>query len=73
MGLVDGKIVLVTGAASGIGAAAATSFSREGAAHVVVADMDSDGARKTLEGLVGPGSRVDVDVTDEAAVALMID
>ena len=39
MGQVDGKIALVTGGASGIGAACAATLAREGAA-VVVSDID---------------------------------
>ena len=38
----------ITGGASGIGRAAAQQFSAEGAAHVVVADLDIDGAEDTV-------------------------
>ena len=56
----NGKVVLITGASTGIGAAAARAFGRQGA-HVVVhynssreaaesvaADIDSTGGRATL-------------------------
>lgn len=41
-GLVDGKVAVVTGAASGIGRAAAVALAREGARAVVVADIRKD-------------------------------
>ncbi len=71
--LAAGKVVLVTGGASGIGRAAAIAFAAEGAAHVVVADLDIDGAERTVAALPGPGSSVGLDVTDDAAVAGAID
>ena len=71
MGLVDGKVVLVTGAGSGMGRAGAAIFAREGAAHVYVLDIDGAGAEATAE-LVGKAggsaTPVTVDVTDEEAV-----
>jgi NAD(P)-dependent dehydrogenase (short-subunit alcohol dehydrogenase family) len=42
--LLDGKVAVITGSASGIGRAGALLFSQEGAT-VVVADMNRDGAR----------------------------
>jgi NAD(P)-dependent dehydrogenase (short-subunit alcohol dehydrogenase family) len=47
-GLVDGKVALVTGAASGIGRATALAFAREGAAGLVVADRDEAGGQETV-------------------------
>lgn len=47
MGLLDGKVGLVTGAASGIGRATAIMFSREGA-QVAVADIDVQGGMETV-------------------------
>lgn len=42
----EGKVALVTGAASGIGRAAAVAFAR-GGANVVVADVGEEGSRQT--------------------------
>ena len=46
MGKLDGKIAVVTGAASGNGRGMAVAFAREGA-DVVVADMDAPGMEET--------------------------
>lgn len=46
-GTLDGKVALVTGAASGIGRATALTFAREGA-KLVVADMNEDGGQQTV-------------------------
>ncbi len=64
-----GKIALVTGAASGIGAAVAAAFARAGA-FVYVADRDEPGGRAVADrlGSVGGGAAfLRVDVADEAA------
>jgi NAD(P)-dependent dehydrogenase (short-subunit alcohol dehydrogenase family) len=47
-GLLNGKVTLVTGAASGIGRAAAIAFAREGA-KVLVADVTEDAGRETVK------------------------
>ena len=46
-GLIAGKVVLVTGASSGIGRATALAFAREGA-KVVVADVTVEGGEETV-------------------------
>ncbi|TFW29575.1 SDR family oxidoreductase [Massilia horti] len=51
-----GKVVLVTGAASGIGRATALAFGRAGA-HVVVADTSVDGGHATAAMIVESGGK----------------
>lgn len=71
VGLLDGKVALITGAARGLGAAMAAGFVREGA-QVILADRDLAGAQRTADVLVGEGgcaSAVALDVTDRVAVA----
>ncbi|MDH5671126.1 MAG: SDR family oxidoreductase [Myxococcales bacterium] len=60
------KTIVVTGGASGIGAAMCERFAREGARGVVVADLDGPGARGVAERIGGLG--LDCDVTDEQAL-----
>jgi NAD(P)-dependent dehydrogenase (short-subunit alcohol dehydrogenase family) len=59
------KVALISGGASGIGAAAARRFVEEGAA-VVVADVQEDKGRALVEGLGGRAMFVKLDVTLEA-------
>jgi rhamnulose-1-phosphate aldolase/alcohol dehydrogenase len=65
-----GRVALVTGAASGIGRAIAARLGAEGAA-VVLADRDLAGAEAVAADLGGAdvAVAVEVDVSDEAAVA----
>ena len=70
----DGRVALVTGAASGIGRASAAALARAGAA-VVAADLDSDGARATADAITAAGGTVAAtacDVTSEADVAAAV-
>jgi 2-hydroxycyclohexanecarboxyl-CoA dehydrogenase len=55
----EGKTALVTGGASGIGAATARRLAAEGA-RVAVADINEDGAREVAAELDGFGCRLDV-------------
>jgi NAD(P)-dependent dehydrogenase (short-subunit alcohol dehydrogenase family) len=59
---IEGKIVVVTGAAQGIGRALAERFQREGAQHVVVADRNAEGVREVARGIGASGFACDVSV-----------
>lgn len=65
----SGKHAIVTGGASGIGAATAREFRRRGA-RVVVADIDGDGARR-VAGDIG-GAAVACDVGCEADILALL-
>ena len=54
MGQVDGKVAIVTGGASGIGAACAATLAREGA-KIVVTDLDDAAGRAVAEKIGGAG------------------
>jgi NAD(P)-dependent dehydrogenase (short-subunit alcohol dehydrogenase family) len=70
----DGKVVIVTGGAGGIGAAAAAQFASRGAS-VVVADRDRGGAEATVDGIVAAGGAAvahEVDVSDVDSVGSLV-
>ncbi len=69
-----GKTIIITGAASGIGRAAALIFAREGA-NVVCADIDENGVKETVEKINATGRQalaLAIDVTKRAAVDDMV-
>jgi NAD(P)-dependent dehydrogenase (short-subunit alcohol dehydrogenase family) len=69
----DKKIVIVTGAASGIGLACATRFAEEGA-NVILVDRESDQLASVAATLAGSGHEAAaVDVRDEPAVTALVD
>ncbi len=65
------KIIVVTGAASGIGRAMCAGFAAEGAAKVICVDRDMAGATSISQEV--NGIAYEVDVSSEAQIAEMID
>ncbi len=75
MGRVDNKVALITGAASGIGAATARLFAHEGA-RVVIADIREDAAKETAARIRAEGGEVTAiaaDVSNANQVKAMVE
>lgn len=71
-----GKVIIVTGAATGIGRAAALEFGRLGAKVVVVTGHNKAGGEATVQAIReagGEASFVQCDVSDEAQVKAMVE
>ncbi len=70
------KVVVVTGAGSGIGEALARGAADRGARHVVVADLNEAEANRVAADIAGTGvgsTGVGIDVRDEAAIVAMVE
>ncbi len=73
--MLEGKVSLVTGAASGIGRATALVFAEEGA-RLVLADVDEAGGHETVRLVGEAGGEADFiacDVSDSAQVAALVE
>lgn len=73
--LLKDKVVIVTGAASGMGRATAELSAARGAS-VVVVDINAEGAAEVADGINADGGRAlaqAVDLTSESAVQAMVD
>jgi NAD(P)-dependent dehydrogenase (short-subunit alcohol dehydrogenase family) len=71
----SGKVAIVTGAASGMGAATARRFAKEGAS-VVIADMLEAEGKAVAEGITAAGGKamfLALNVTDEAGWKTLMD
>ncbi len=74
MGRTTDQVVLVTGGASGIGAAAARLFAQEGA-KVVIADVNSQGGEQTAQNIKEAGGSaifVQTDISEDTEVEALI-
>src|SRR5215212_2111349 len=70
MGMLDGKVAFITGAASGIGAGAARRFAEEGA-QVALADMQNEEGERLCNELIANGQQalyLHCDVSDADSV-----
>jgi NAD(P)-dependent dehydrogenase (short-subunit alcohol dehydrogenase family) len=72
MGRLDGKVAIITGAARGIGAAAARLFAAEGA-HLVLADVLTEPLERVAAEIGSRAAACPTDVTDEAAIKKLVD
>ncbi len=72
MGRLDNKVVLVTGAASGIGEGTARQVIEEGG-KVVIADLQADKGEAIARELGASASSIGCDVTVEADIAAAVD
>ncbi len=74
MGRFDGRVVIVTGSASGIGQATAQRFAEDGAT-VVCADFNDDLGRESAEKIVADGGKASfnrLDVSDHEGCAALV-
>ena len=68
----EGKVAIVTGAASGLGRAVAQRLASEGA-NVACVDLNGDGVEETAGALEGKAVALRCDISDEASVAATVD
>src|SRR5450631_4113571 len=71
----EGKVVIVTGGSSGLGAAAALQFARQGASVVIAARRSDKSAEvvRQMEALGSPALFIQTDVTKRAEVEALVE
>ena len=69
---IQGKVAIITGGASGIGAGMARRFAAEGAQGVVVADLNVDRARGVADAIGAQAVAVGCDVSREADIQALV-
>ena len=65
------KIIIITGAANGIGRAMAIRFAAQGAKKIICADLDENGVRETAKQIDGIAHKLDV--SREADISALIE
>jgi len=68
-----GANIVITGAASGIGAAMARAFAREGASHLTLADLDTAGLERVAGELDVATATLRCDVSNESDVVALVE
>lgn len=63
MGICEGRVVIITGAGGGLGAAHAKVFAEEGAA-VIVNDINAEAAQAVVDEIVAKGGKATVNTSD---------
>jgi len=69
---IDGKVVVITGAGSGIGRALAQSAAAIGAEAVICTDLDAGTAAETAESIGSTATATALDVADERAIEALV-
>src|SRR5215472_8899736 len=72
-GLLAGKVTVITGAGHGIGAATARLFAEEGAATVVVSDLDGGAAHRVAGSIGSQATPATADVRDPSQLSSLHD
>jgi NAD(P)-dependent dehydrogenase (short-subunit alcohol dehydrogenase family) len=72
MGQLDGRVIIVTGAAQGIGSAYAEGLAQEGAKVVAADIVDSAPIVERIQSAGGAAISVVADITDEVAIKRMV-
>ena len=68
----QGKVVIVTGAGSGIGRSLAQRIADNGAEAVICTDMNEENAKETASSIGKKGASVFLDVGDEKAIEAVV-